>query len=205
MIARQTAIQLIALYFLCCVSAAVAWLTHVQSPEGILFGAVLRVPFVVACCLLAIRLTVKNGMSDELQNFLRACLVSAACLLLAEDLFRMFYIPLTGAGPDGYNHAVVAMGGVVFITIGNLLPKLPYQAWRSWLEIGPVFSYRLNRLCGWLMVVVGLGMLVAGLAVRDMPGDRMRIIVRVAVALVLITYTLLHVRYVRIRRQNGGD
>lgn len=208
MIDRRSKIMLAIIYLLICATFAAARLLHLPHAGTMNpYTSLLAVPLVTGGSVLAMHLyATKNGLHPEYQRFLGKCLVVMAASMLVTALYLQIYLPLCGMPFDkyGYNRTLVTMGGIVFVGFGNLLPKLPYQKMQRWLEIGPARSYRLNRIGGWLMVVIGLAMAWAGLTFTQMPKERVDTIVTLALTMLFVPYALLHIRYaIAWRRQDG--
>lgn len=207
MIDRRSKMLLVLLYLLICATTAAARLLHLPNTSDFhTYVVLLGGPVTIGIAMAILHLyATKNGLHPEYQHFVGKCLVVMMAIMLVTTLYRQIYLPVSGMplDKDGYNRVLVTIGGIIFVGFGNLLPRLPYQKMQNWLEIGPARTYRLNRLCGWLMVVVGIAMMLAGLTATKMPGTQVDLIVTLALMTVFIPYTLLHIRYAIAWRQQN--
>jgi hypothetical protein len=128
------------------------------------------------------------------------CLSVFAVWMTIVYAYFMLFAPLTGGKPmatETYNRAVMIASGLILAGLGNIVPKLPYQRFCGWLEIGPERTYRVNRLGGWLMVVVGAAETALGL-MFPLPDTLFYTAASAGLAVVLLPYIWLH--YINIRQ-----
>lgn len=146
-----------------------------------------------------------SPLDPALKAFFGRCLLVFAVWLAIMSAYCFLYLPLTGGAlPDDIsrNRLVLGVCGLLFLGLGNAVPKLPYQRYSHWLEIGPERTYRLNRIGGWLMVLVGAAEVICALTV-PMTNLLFGAVAIGGLALITVPYGWLTIRYIRAYRQEN--
>lgn len=203
------------IYGALCAANAAAYGFHLIPPQDISpvgyatlhLAMPVLLPLIWGLFWLVLRLCDKKHQPPEpaTTQYFDASLLTLTAWMAALDLYILVYLPLTQGevGGSGYYRMLLVVSGLIFAGFGNIVPRQPYQRMRSWLEIGPERSYRLNRICGWIMVAVGLFMVVTGLTVHP-DAQSFAVIFALSMAAVLVPYCILQYRSHRAwQRENG--
>jgi hypothetical protein len=137
--------------------------------------------------------------------FGRALLLYAVFMMLVFGYICLI-VPLTGGKMMDmmtYNRLVMIASGLIFAVLGNVVPKLPYQPFCRWLEIGPERTYRVNRFGGWLMVLIGGAEIALGL-VFPLTDTQFFAAATTGLTVLLVPYFWIYYRHRRAYVREGG-
>jgi len=126
-------------------------------------------------------------LNAAMGRFCGRVLVAGAIVMAAVELYALALIWSGPAllPPIAFLRLDMLAGALIWIIFGNVIPKLPYQQSRNWIEIGPAYYYRLNRFSGWLMVASGIAIAVSAFAMPPNPALLSVVFFAISAALLL--------------------
>lgn len=147
----------------------------------------------------------EQALAPAFKVYFGRCLVVFASWITLVFAYFFLYLPLSGdtlMSEENYNRFMLLASGLMLFGLGNIVPKLPYQRYCRLLEIGPERTYRVNRIGGWMMVIIGAVQIVCGLSFA--PNNAQFYAISVGgLVLLLGPYFWLYYRNVRAFRQEN--
>jgi len=178
------------------------------ATAAMIAGPALVTVFIWLIIRLVVRLSYSRAepLDPAYAAFFGRCLAVFAGMMTVIFGYAFLLAPLTGwnlMAADTYNRMVMVVSGLVLAGLGNIVPKLPYQPLCRWLEIGPERTYRINRIGGWLMVVVGAAEIAYGL-VFPLSNTQLFAGVLGGLAVLIVFNIWLYAGHLRAYRRESG-